>query len=160
MHTPYLTTPISVDTLWHTNWGFCVRTILSGQATDFFLDHRLGWSHREYTQSFIDGTRKEHENTSNKTGTPNQLLSWVIAHVKARIIATWDDIPLDPREALLTVQKLWNARIERAKLEDRPGLEEYRDGLCQGIHQVIDGNLSSVIALKGIIWVLESLKNS
>lgn len=41
MNTPHLTTPLTVDTLWHTNWGFCVRTILAGQTTDFFLDGRI-----------------------------------------------------------------------------------------------------------------------
>lgn len=158
MNTPHLITPIAVDTLWHTNWGFCVRTILSGQSTDFFLDHRVSWSHREYAQSFIDGTRREHENTSNKTGTPNLLVSWVIANIKARIISTGDDIPLDPHEALSTVRRLWGARIERAKIEDRPGLEVQMDALCRQISRVIQGELSSVVAIEGILGVCGTLK--
>lgn len=158
MNTSHLITPIAVDTLWHTNWGFCVRTILSGQSTDFFLDNRIPWSHREYAQSFIDGTRREHENASNKIGTPNQLTQGTVAHIKARIVATGDDIPLAPDEALSTLQRLWDARIERAKPEDRPWLEEYRNRLWEQIQRVLSGELSSVVAIDGILWICASLK--
>ena len=155
-----MNTPSSfpVETLWHTNWGFCVRTILAGQTTDFFLDHRISWPHRDYVESVIDGVRVEHENTSHKIGTPNQLIDGTVAHIKARIIATGDDIPLDPHEAISTVQRLWNARIERAKPEDRSWLEKYRDRLCAEIHSVLDGQISSVVAIDGVLWICSALK--
>lgn len=158
MNTPHLTTPIAVDTLWHTNWGFCVRTVLCGQTTDFFLDNRISWSHREYAQWFIEGAREEHEHIPNKIGTPNPLISGVIAYTKARIIFTQDDIPLVPQEALSTVQRLWNARIERAKPEDKPWIIEYRDRLCTQIQRVLSSELSSVVAIDGFIGVCGALK--
>ncbi len=158
MNTPHLTTPLTVDTLWHTNWGFCVRTILAGQTTDFFLDGRIAWSHRDYADSFIERNRQEHHNVFDRHGTPNLLVPGVIAHVKARIIATGDDIPLDPEWAVSTVQKLWNARIERAKPEDRPWLAEYRDKLCAEIQKVLSGHTSSIAAIDGIIGVCSALK--
>lgn len=109
MHTsqPYLSTPLETDALWHTNWGFCVRTILDGYTADFFLDGRIAGSHRSHVETFIDGERAEHENIFNKQGTRNILLPDVIAHVRARIVASGDDIPLDPVVAIQTVEALW-----------------------------------------------------
>ncbi len=50
-----MNTPSSfpVETLWHTNWGFCVRAVLAGQTTAFFLDSRISGSHRTYVEPFI-----------------------------------------------------------------------------------------------------------
>lgn len=104
---PYLSTPLETDTVWHTNWGFCVRTILDGYTADFFLDGRIAGSHRSYVATFIDGERAEHENTFNKQGTYNALMPDVTAYVRARIVATGDDIPLDPVAAIQTVEALW-----------------------------------------------------
>lgn len=158
MNTPHLTPVVPVDTIWHTNWGFCIRTILSGQMTDFFLDQRIAGSHRAYVERFTQGERREHADVFEKHGTPQTALPWTIATLKARIIATQDDIPLDPEAACLTIQKLWDTRIQRAKIEDRPALEAQRDELCRQITRVIQGELSSVVAIEGILGVCDALK--
>lgn len=158
MNTPHLTPVVPVDTIWHTNWGFCIRTILSGQMTDFFLDHRIAGSHRAYVERFTQGERREHADVFEKHETPQTALPWTIATLKARIIATQDDIPLNPEAACSTIQNLWDARIQRAKPEDRPVLEVQRDELCRQIARVIQWELSSVVAIEGILGVCGALK--
>ena len=53
MNTPHLTTPLAVDTLWHTNWGFAVKQIIGGKSYNYFLDSRIAGSHRDYAEQYI-----------------------------------------------------------------------------------------------------------
>lgn len=53
MNTPYLTTPIDVDTLWHTNSGFVVRGITAGKTYDYLFDSKISpGSFRDYADQF------------------------------------------------------------------------------------------------------------
>lgn len=159
MNIPHLTTPLAVETLWHTNWWFAVRHIIEWIPYNYFLDYRIAGSHREYAERYIiPWKRVEHNNISNRAGTPSPLLSHTTAFLRARITATLDDIPLDPLEAIKIVETLWWKRITAAKKEDRPSLEEQQRKLCAAFQSVSDGCLPTLLALDWILGICVGLQ--
>lgn len=149
-----------VDTLWHTNWGFCVRHVLAGSLHDFWLHQRIVGSHREYVEKYIpSGRRREHENVFNRHGTSSPLLPGTVAHVQARISATLDDIPLDPIQAQEVILRIWNLRIASSKKQsDKEDLQKQRDEYCYEIQRVISGEIPSILKIEGIRGICSGLE--
>lgn len=159
MNIPHLSTPLAVDTLWHTNWWFAVRQVIEWKPYHYFLDSRISGSHREYAEKhIIPWQRREHHDTGNREGTSSPLIPQTQAFLRARISATLDDIPLDPLDAIETVKILWWKRIAAAKKEDRPSIEEQRRKLCEAFQTVVDGRVPTLLALDWILGICVGLQ--
>lgn len=153
MHIPSHSTPLSVDTLWHTNWGFAVRQIIDNCPYNYFFDGRIVGSHRDYAEQFIPlWQRREHEyRPRDSTGTPSPLLPGTTAFIRAQITSTLDCIPLDAVSAAEVVSALWEERIISARWESQSSLREQRDDILVWIQSVIDGRIPTILALPRII---------
>lgn len=161
MNTPHLTTPLAVDTLWHTNWWFAVKQITGGQSYNYFLDYRIAGSHRDYAEKYIlPWRRREHSETRNREGTPSPLLLGTTAFLRARISATLDDLPLDPVEAQEVVRRIWWTRIAAARENERQVLREQQEKLCDALQTVIDRKVSTILGLDWIFGICCGLKQS
>lgn len=154
MNTPQLTTSLAVDIIWHTNWGFAVKQIIGGRSYNYFLDHRIAGLHREYAEKFIiPWKRREHADTKNREGTSSPLLPATTAFLRARIVSTLDDIPLNPTEAQEVVRRIWWARIAAVREKEKQVLIEQQEKICSALQTVIDGKVSTILALDGIVGV-------
>lgn len=161
MNTPHLATPLPVDTLWHTNWELAVKQIIGGQSYNYFLDHRIAGPHRDYVdRCIIPWQRQEHMDTTNREGTSSPLLPGTTAFIRARISATLDDLPLDPTEAQEVVRRIWWARITAARENEKQALREQQEKICSDLQTVIDGKVSTILALDWIFGICCGLEQS
>lgn len=155
MNTPRHSTPLLVDTLWHTNWGFAVKQIIDEKPYNYFFWNQVAWSHRDYAERFIlPWQRREHEfETRTREGTPSPLLPDTTAYVCAQIASNLINFPLDPVAAQRVLYDVWTEYIQKARAESRPALEIQRDERHREIQRVIDGDIPTVLALRWIIGI-------
>ena len=154
MNIPSFVTPLAVNRIWHTNWGFAVRHIMGWKARNFFLDYRIAGPHREYVEKLIvPWQRIEHEDINNREWTQSPLLPSVVGYLRARITATLDDIPLDPIQAQTVVREIWWERIGCANHADKKSLAEQREKICAELQKVIDWKFSTILDLDWIFGI-------